>query len=750
MFNLLKRFGQAFRYDIETLEENSRTIMMVVGGMYIAFHCLATLGWSQIFNPALWPVSILMALVLGASLYFLERWFILSQLLWFAGLSAAIALASLTFNLPEISLGLALLPLMAVMMTGIAAAAFVELGIIGLLIALGRLPPAGGLPDGYVIAGILVSLALFGLGWGLSLNLLKAVESANFHYNEARANLEEVREHRAKISLLLDNISRANYQLDRLNQMLSYAREKAEKAYEERSRFAMAVSHELRSPLNFIIGFSDLMVNTPEVYSSPEDWPPGLYEDIRQIYRSSTHLLALINDILDMGKIDARQMVLFREKVDLADLLEEVQSMVEAAVSSKELWLRIETQPGLPEMYIDRTRIRQVLINLVTNSLNFTQRGGITMRAYTDGPGKVRIEVEDSGAGISGEDIPQLFQEFRQVGQRSWRRSEGSGLGLAIGRRFIKLHNGEMGVTSQPGKGSVFYFTLPVAQPGVEELGDWEALEELLSAPPGESASAPHLQNGSETLLLFVSTDIFWARIFGETVSGYKVALINHPAQLRSTVEKLYPRGVIVDVALADNPLVAEFIAHPPYDLPIIKLAIPVNLNRVTNLPEGVERYLLKPVSRQVLFEAITQVKPQARSVLVVDDDPSMVRFVEQSLRTLEGTPWAGRKLRILSAENGLQALEVMHAETVDLLLLDIDLPGMDGLEVMEKMRGHPVLRKIPVIIISANDLPHHLSLDLRGIFEVRSQHLFTSSELNALLQAVLQAVETSYAQKEG
>ena len=147
--------------------------------------------------------------------------------------------------------------------------------------------------------------------------------------------------------------------------MLQQARRRAEDARADRDRFILAVSHELRSPLNFIIGFSDLMVNSPETYADPDVWPPGLYDDAQEIYRSSNHLLELINDILDMGQIDARRMTLFREKASLIQIVDEVRKMVRGAFDQKGLSLKVEVGSDLPDVFIDCTRIRQVLLNLV-------------------------------------------------------------------------------------------------------------------------------------------------------------------------------------------------------------------------------------------------------------------------------------------------------------------------------------------------------------------------------------------------
>lgn len=719
----------------ELLQSSSRKIIWTVAGVYLVWHILATLFWTDVFSPSIWLCTVAMTVTVWAALRLLSRSYWLAQAVWFVGLILTVLIAYALFWRPEIALVLVFLPMMAFAMLGVRGALGIELLVILTATVWNALPWLVPLPGGYQAGVVIASLAATALGWGISDNLISANETSSFHYHEALARLEETRRHRAEVSSLLKELGKSNYQLDRLNRMLTVARSRAEEAREERDRFALAVSHELRSPMNFIIGFSDLMVNSPETYGPLESWPPGLYDDVQEIYRSSTHLHGLINDILEMGKIDAQQMVLFREKTNLADLMEDIRRMLVGAVEKKGLSLELQIEADLPEIYADRTRIRQVMINLVTNALHFTAAGKITMRVLRQDSHFLRVEVEDTGSGIAEEDLPKLFREFRQVGSQNWRRDEGTGLGLSIGRRFIQLHNGEMGVKSELGHGSTFYFTLPIEEMNVEEFKAPELLlENAVQMPPREAEDQP--------LVVFLSVDAFWARIFSEALEGYKITLLTDPGQLYLAVAQYYPRAVLIDQAVQQHPLVQNFLQRPPYDLPVIFLTTPVNLNRITSLPAGVKNYLVKPVSRQTLSQTVQALGEDVSTLLVVDDDPGMVRFVTQSLRSEETNPL---KYHFVTAFNGAEAMQHLQQEPIDAVLLDLDLPDMNGFSVLEGMQQDPRLQKIPVIIVSANDLPQSLINQRKGDFQVLINRPFTRRELAEMLKGVLEHAAPDY-----
>jgi signal transduction histidine kinase/CheY-like chemotaxis protein len=709
---------------LELLQSNARKVILTTAAIYLVFHILATLGWPQIFSPKIWAASLMMALVTTLALRLLGRSYWLSQLIWLGGLTLVVLILYGLYGHSEIVLLLTVLPLMAEVTIGLAGTLVLEVLLVTLALNLWRLPGLPWLPAGYDVLLSLTLLAAAALGWGLSDNLMSATDAAFYHYREALRRLEETRTHRAEISVLLREQSKANYQLEKLNSLLEQARQRAEEARQERDRFALAVSHELRSPLNFIIGFSDLMVNSPETYAPLPDWPPGLHEDVQQIYHSSKHLLGLINDILDMGKIDAQQMTLLREQLDFNTVLAEVCEMVTAQVEKKGLALRIEVEDNLPQVWLDRTRIRQVLLNLVSNALRFTDQGQIAISVNRQGEDWLRVSVSDTGAGIAPADQDKIFDEFRQVGSPNWRRSEGSGLGLAIGRRFIELHGGEMGVQSTLGSGTTIWFTLPLRTP----VRDW--------SEEGEQASERvmmTMEQQSSNLVLFLASDRFWARSFGETLTGYQVMVFGDPHQLPELVRQLYPRAILLDQALATHPVVTEFLRNPPYELPLIRLAVPVDLNRQTALPEGVRRYLVKPVTRLDLVQAVAELGPEVRRLLVVDDDPAMVRFLTQTLRSAD----AATGYELCTALNGEQALAELQKNKVDALLLDLELPDVSGLVVLETARR----MALPVVIVSANDLPQTLPGVQAGELNVQVSRPLGRAELSQLVLAVVETI---------
>lgn len=727
--------------DRELLQSVARKVMGTTLAVYLAWHIIGTLGWPQVFSPSLYLITLGMVVIGILSFRLLNNYYLLAQLVWYPGLATMVLLAWNYYQKPELLLLLCFLPIMAEVMMGFKPALALEAGIILLVLLWNRIAILLPLPEPYLIVLILSTSASTALGWGISYNLVASIEASSHHYREAMQRLAEAREHRAEISVLLKDVNNANYQLDRMNLMLTYARGQADKAREERDRFALAVSHELRSPLNFIIGFSDLMVNSPETYDDPKSWPPGLYEDIKEIYKSSTHLMQLINDILDMGKMDAKQFTVFKEKINFAEIAEDVREMVQSSVTNKGLWLRIDIAPDLPPVFVDRTRIRQVLLNLVTNSLRFTRKGGITIKAFKSTSELLRVEVIDTGTGIAKEDLPKVFHEFRQVGDDNLRSGEGSGLGLSIGRRFVRLHSGEMGVESEPGKGSLFHFTVPFHQ----QMDDVHVITEDSTMESANSEAA--LKPEKIPLLLMLANDAFSARVFIKSIKGYKVTILTDPHQLLPVVEKTYPRAVIVDENLAGHADVLSFAANPPYDLPMITFPLPVSRqNRTSNLPEGVLEYLVKPVPRQVLVETVQKLDLKVNTILVVDDDPSMGRFVTQALKPIESdaSPVL-ENLKILSALDGQEALRFLHSMPVGVVFLDLDLTDMNGLTLLNQMLQDKDLRQIPVVIISASDPPATFSPRQKGLISVLVNRPFDRNELAELINAALHEVTPVY-----
>lgn len=727
--------------DRELLQSVAKKVMGTTLGVYLVWHIVATLGWPQIFSPSIYLLTLGMAVIGMSAFRLLNHFYLLAQIIWNAGFSALLVVAFFMYDQPQILLLFCFLPIMAEVMMGLKPALLLEAVIILFLLIWNQIWTTNPIIDNYQVVVILATLASTALGWGISYNLVASIEASSLHYREAMKRLNEAREHRAEISVLLKDVNNANYQLDRMNLMLTYARGQADKAREERDRFALAVSHELRSPLNFIIGFSDLMVNSPETYDELKSWPSGLYEDIKEIYKSSTHLMQLINDILDMGKMDAKQFTVFREKINFSEIAEDVREMVHTSVINKGLALKVDIDPKLPPVFVDRTRIRQVLLNLVTNSLRFTHQGGITIKAFRSTPELLRVEVIDTGTGIAKEDLHNVFHEFRQVGDDNLHSGEGSGLGLSIGRRFVRLHSGEMGVESEPGHGSVFHFTVPFHQ----QIDDIHVINK--DSTYDSTDSPTEITPEKVPLLLMLANDAFSARVFIKSIKGYKVTILTDPGQLISVVEKTYPRAVIVDENLANHPDVLSFSANPPYDVPMVTFSLPVSRqSRSSNLPEGVLDYLVKPVPRQVLIETVTKLDLKVKTILVVDDDPSMARFVTQALRPIleEESPLT-ESYKILTALDGQEALRYLQSLPIGVVFLDLDLTDMNGLTLLNQMLQDKELQKIPAVIISASDPPATFSPQQKGLFSVLVNRPFDRNELAELVSAAVHEINPVY-----
>lgn len=740
MMSILTRLSKFLRQpdteDFELLQSTSRTAILTSGTIYFVFHFIATLFWPEIFSPSLWVCTILLLATTIGSILSLRHHLYLAHVIWYGGLVAAMLYAYQTYQRPEILLLMTLFPLLAVMMLGVRGALVVEAFTILLAVNLHLIPGLNPLPPGYAMALVMLSLGIGGLGWGMSNNLVSAIEAASYHYRVALKRLEETRQHRAEISLLLKDQGKANYQLDRLNKMLEFARSRADEARQERDRFALAVSHELRSPLNFIVGFSDLIINSPETYAPLETWPSGLYEDIAGIYRSSKHLLGLINDILDMGKIDANQMTLLRDCVSIDQVIAEVESLLKPSVMQKGLQFIVEVEENLDPVYIDRTRIRQVLINLVTNALRFTDQGSITIRARRQDAKTLRMEVEDTGAGIAREDLEKIFQEFRQVGNVNWRRSEGSGLGLAIARRFIELHNGRLGVESELGKGSLFYFTLP--EPDSLILAESASFE-------FETSSSPNSHLAENNILVYLTPNGLAGRALGETISNYEMTIIKEPERLPHLVSQLYPRGVMIDHTMMSEQAVREFLDHPPYDLPVITLTSPHITSHEQVIPKNVAAYLVKPVTRVDLMEALASLGEKIHRLLLVDDDPMMQRFLTQALKAEEIEHAIHGDYQVISALNGTEAFDYLITRQVDAVLLDLELPDMYGLNLLDRMKRNPRTKNIPVIIISANDPPKPAPVIGKGLLELQLNRPFNRFEAASIVSKIIQDFSPTY-----
>ncbi|MCX7025098.1 MAG: GAF domain-containing protein [Spirochaetes bacterium] len=464
------------------------------------------------------------------------------------------------------------------------------------------------------------------------------------------------------------------------------ARAEAEEANKTKSHFLANMSHELRTPLNSIINFAYLLVRGTEGSLSE-----GQRDLVARIEDSGTHLLGLINDILDLAKIESGRMELYVEDTDLKPLIEGVISTAIGLIGDKPISLDLELAPKLPVVAADRTRIRQVLLNLISNAAKFTNKGRILVRARTD-EFETTISVEDSGIGIEPEDIEKSFAEFVQIDSGPDRLAGGTGLGLPISKHFVEMHGGKIWATSEPGKGSIFSFTLPNRRISAGRTPG--ALPEI---PLPQDSAATHADPHD---ILVIDEDPSSADIISDSLSDdYRVIMVQDSRQAVDAVKRKRPAAIVLDVMMPryDGRDILKELKNDPEtkDIPVIICSV-VNERRLAYSLHA-DECLLKPIDRDNLLRIVERLIPKGGTILAVDDDENALEIVR---RVLDICPW-----KVRSATDGFSGLEQMSEDRPDAVILDLMMPGMSGFEVLERMRTDPRLADIPVVVLTAKDL---------------------------------------------
>ena len=563
---------------------------------------------------------------------------------------------------------------------------FLAAGLASLTVAgIARVQGAGWLDFSESLVPIfLIYLTAFVI-WLSARQLVAALGWMHTTYQQARTLLEQLRDERASLAVTLKQLEDAYQRIEKMNYALIEACSTAEEARRLKTEFAANISHELRTPLNIIIGFSETMANAPETYRGVR-WSPVLRGDVEQIYQSSRHLLSLIDDILDLSALDLRRLGMTIEETSIEQIIAEAVALMKDLFHAKRLYLQVRTEPGLPPVRIDATRIRQVLINLLTNASRFTIEGCVTVTAEMKGR-SIQVAVADTGIGIAPADVPKVFDEFGQVDSSIRRAHEGSGLGVPLSKRLIELHNGRMWLESQPGRGSTFYFTLPLGgerQSGLER-GEW-----TMTAPVRKT-------------VLMMEPDLMLLNMVRRHLNQCEVVRVNRTDDLAGLIERYRPAALIVDSPGDGDP---GGLPVPP-DLPVITVRLPSRWHDARTL--GIRDFLFKPVTRERLFEAIDGLGRPVRSVLVVEEDPALADLVSRMLQ-------AGGSFRIARAWSGDEGLACLRRDPADLVLLDWET-GVAGAPMLDEMRKRPDLADIPVIVLgseSPSEKPVAECLDLR------------------------------------
>ena len=554
------------------------------------------------------------------------------------------------------------------------------------------------------------------------LGLLGWAFVARFLYARKRREAESLREqllveeHRAKEALEAKAVALAesNRQLEMARESAEDARLAADAANKAKSQFLANMSHELRTPLNAIIGYSEML------QEEAEDTGQGaLVPDLEKIHGAGKHLLGLINDVLDLSKIEAGKMTLYLEDFEVLKLVSEVAATVQPLIAKNGNRLEVECPPDLGTMRADVTKVRQTLFNLLSNASKFTEKGTIRLvigknEGRGEGerltipnaqPSTINFTVTDTGIGMTREQQAKLFQAFTQADASTSRKFGGTGLGLAISRKFCQMMGGDITVQSERGQGSTFTVTLPVMVPEAASHTQFFTKDSLLvpSARPAASATTmlvidddPAVQ---DLMRRSMEKDGFRVEVAADGKTGIELAKQLKPAVITLDVMMPHMDGWSVLTALKAEVTTA--------DIPVIMLTIVDD--KQMGFALGAADYFTKPIDFQRLHHVLEKYRRPAnqQTVLVIEDDASMREMLR---RTLAKEGW-----QVAEAPNGKVGLTKLDGRVPALILLDLMMPEMDGFEFMEALRQRGDGKRVPVIVITAKDLTEEDHRRLNG-----------------------------------
>ena len=551
---------------------------------------------------------------------------------------------------------------------------------------------------------------------------LMASEQTRQLSEELAENNQELKAQQEELQAQGTELLKQTEELQAQNEELEQQRLAVEEATRLKSQFLSNMSHELRTPLNSVMALSRvLMMQAGDKLSEEES---GYLEIIQ---RNGKNLLALINDILDLSKIEAGRMDLNPRSFALGHTLENIVESILPLAREKQIELIHEIPSDIPAIESDEIRVSQILQNLISNAVKFTDSGTVSVSVHTDQE-KIFVRVEDTGIGIEESDLPYIFDEFRQVDGSSARRHEGTGLGLTIAHKAARMLGGDLSAESTPGEGSAFTLELPLIWKGRPYTHETVEL------------SAPSVLKPKQKTILVVDDEPEMAKMITGYLEqeGYNTVAATSGKQALQVAARMQPFAITLDILMPemDGWEVLQGLKSSPATRDIPVIVVSVTEDRETGFALGAVGSVTKPVSKERLVSEIRRIgEPQASTVMIVDDDDlerrEMIRMVEE----------AG--LKPVVAEDGEVCLRLLKQQIPDILILDLMMPKVDGFTVLERIRAAPETSDLPVIVVSAKDLTSEDRKRLKGnISSILAKNASAPEALFKELKSVLAKLE--------